>query len=110
MSAHQHPLVIDDTSSTESLLLAAEMLDQCTGVVMLNDMIALHPTAIAIMCEVIDPTPNAHRCAEEFKVLVENAERNLFKSKLADLLPQKPLNWVVISDDEINVINKSNMP
>jgi hypothetical protein len=98
MSAYKHALAIDDTSSTSSLLLAVEALERCEGVVMLNGVVALRPTTNAILCEVIDPTPNAHRCAEEFKVLIENAERGLAKSKFAPLLPRKTLRWLVISD------------
>jgi len=99
MPAYKHALVIDDASSEQRLLLAAKVLDRCEGVVMLDGVIALRPTPGAILCEVIDPTPAAHRCAEEFKVLVENAGHTLARSKLASRLPRRPLQWLVVEDD-----------
>jgi hypothetical protein len=98
MSASRRTLMIDETSSQERLLLAAELLDRCEADVVLNGAIAIHCTADAVLCEVMDPTPGAHRCAEEFKVLVENAARDLAQSKLAPLLPNRPLRWVVVDD------------
>jgi hypothetical protein len=99
MSAYKHALLIDDAPETPSLLLAAKALEHCDNVVMLNGIVALRPTSNAILCEVIDPTQDAHRCAEEFKVLIENAERSLAKSKLASLLPNRSLKWLVVSDN-----------
>jgi len=98
MSAYKQALIVDDDSSEQRLLLAADVLKRGEGVVMLDGVVALRPTPDAILCEVIDPTPTAHRCAEEFKVLVENAERGLAKSKLARLLPRKRLEWIVVDD------------
>ena len=98
MSAYKHALVVDDASSEQRLALAAAVLDRCEGVVMLDGVVALRPTPSAILCEVIDPTPTAHRCAEEFKVLVENAGRGLAKSKLGRRLPPRPLRWLVVED------------
>lgn len=98
MSAYKHALLVDETSSEQSLLLAAEMLDHCEGVVMLGGVAALRSTPQVILCEVIDPMPNSHRCAEEFKVLIENAQRGLAASKLAALLPRRPLQWRVVDD------------
>jgi hypothetical protein len=59
MSAYENALVVDDTSSDERLALAAEVLDHCKEVVMLDGVVALRPTADAILCEVIDPMPNS---------------------------------------------------
>jgi hypothetical protein len=98
MSAYKHALVIDDTSSEQRLVLATEILDRCEGVVVLDGVVALRPTPNSILCEVIDPTPSAHRCAEEFRVLVENAARELSRSKLASRLPHRALQWRVIED------------
>lgn len=98
MSAYKHALTVDDSSSEQRLALAAEVLDRCDGVVMLDGVVALRPTPTAILCEVIDPWPTAHRCAEEFRVLVENASRGLAGSKLASRLPRRPLNWIVVDD------------
>jgi hypothetical protein len=99
MSAYKHALVIDDASSEQRLAFAAEVLERCEGIVMLDGVVALRPTPGAILCEVIDPMPTAHRCAEEFKVLVENAGRTFARSKLASRLPRRPLQWLVVEDD-----------
>jgi hypothetical protein len=56
----------------------------------------LRPSAREIRCEVVDVAPAAHRCEEEYKVLVENAARALERSKLAAMLPRRPLRWVVV--------------
>lgn len=98
MSAYRHALTIDDESPAQRLALAAGILERCEGVVMLNGMLALRPTPAVILCEVIDPTPDAHRCAEEFKVLIENASLSLSSSKLAKQLPDRPLQWLVVDD------------
>ena len=88
--------VIDDTATPERLAQAADLLDRCTGVVLLVTDIVLRPGVREIRCEVVDPTPAAHRCEEEYKVLVENAARALVRSKLGALLPDRPLRWVVV--------------
>jgi len=98
MSAYKHAFVVDETSSEQRLAFAAKILDRCEGVVKLNGVIALRATPSVILCEVIDPTPTAHRCAEEFKVLVENADRMLARSMLASRLPPRPLHWLVVED------------
>jgi hypothetical protein len=90
------PFVIDHTATAERLAQAADLLDRCTGVVMLMPAIVLRPGACEIRCEVVDPSPAAHRCAEEYKVLVENAARALVRSKLGVLLPKRPLRWAVV--------------
>ena len=58
--------------------------------------IVLRPGVREIRCEVVDSTPAAHRCEEEYKVLVENAARALVRSKLGALLPDRPLRWAVV--------------
>ena len=96
MSAYEDALLVDDASSEQRLTLAAERLERCEGVVMLDGVVALRPTPDAIRCEVLDRTPSAHRCAEEYKVLIENAGRRLARSRLADQLPRRPLQWAVV--------------
>jgi hypothetical protein len=98
MSAYRDALVVDDSSSDQRLDLAVGVLNRCEGVVLLDGVVALRPTPRAIICEVIDPAPTAHRCAEEFKVLVENASLVLANSKLAKWLPSRSLEWVVVDD------------
>ena len=67
--------VVDDTATPERLAQAVDLLNRCTGVVLLMPAILLRPSVREIRCEVVDPTPAAHRCEEEYKVLVENAAR-----------------------------------
>jgi hypothetical protein len=97
-SAYRHALVVDDASSEQRLALAADILDRCEGVVMLDGAIAVRSTPDVILCEVVDPMATAHRCAEEFKVLVENAGRRLAGSRLASRLPDRPMRWRVVED------------
>lgn len=109
-SAYEQALVIDDTSSDQRIALAADRLDRCEGIVLLDGVVALRPTPSVIRCEVIDPTPSAHRCAEEFKVLVENAGRRLSGSKLAARLPRRPLMWMVVEVSESGVAESWTAP
>jgi hypothetical protein len=97
-SAYRQALVVGTASSEEQLALAAQTLDRCEGIVMLQDVARLRPQLEVIQCEVIDPAPGAHRCAEEFRVLIENAGRALAASRLASRLPRRPLRWLVVSD------------
>lgn len=96
MPAHERTLVVDEASSESCLAEAAQVLERCEGVVVLDGVAALRATPRAIVCEVIDPMPGAHRCAEEFKVLLENAGRALAGSRLASRLPGRPLHWVIV--------------
>ena len=96
--------VIDETATPERLVQAVEILDRCAGIVMLMPAIVLRPSVREIRCEVIDPNPAAHRCEEEYKVLVENAARALERSKLGALLPDRPLRWVVVEDRGSGVV------
>ena len=98
MSAYRDALVVDDSSTDQRLALATTVLERCEGVVLFDGIVALRPTPHAIICEVIDPAPNAHRCAEEFKVLVDNARLGLANSKLSKRLPSRPLEWLVVDD------------
>lgn len=98
MSAYRDALVVDQASSDARVALAAKMLSSSEGVVLLEGLVALRPDTDAILCEVLDPMPSSHRCAEEFGVLIENAKRALEASKLGDRLPDKPLRWIVVDD------------
>lgn len=98
MPAYPHALRVDGSASAQRLAAAATMLEHCEGIVMMPDVVALRPTPRAICCEVIDPIPDAHRCAEEFRVLIENASRALASSTLAARLPNRPLQWIVVDD------------
>jgi hypothetical protein len=98
MSAYKDALALDRHSPPSRVTLAAELLERCEGIVLVEGLVALRPTATAILCEVIDSAAAAHRCAEEYRVLVENAARCLEKSDLRKFLPDRPLRWVVVDE------------
>jgi hypothetical protein len=83
MPAYPHALGVDESASARRLAEAATRLERSVGIVMLPGVVALRPTPHAICCEVIDPMPDAHRWAEEFWVLIENASHALARSMLA---------------------------
>lgn len=89
---------INDKSSEEQLLAAATSIRSGEGRVVFGDLVVLSATPNEICCEVVDPTPGAHRCAMEFEVLKENAARALEGSRLAALLPARPWRWIVGAD------------
>ena len=96
MSACRDALAIDAEASTERLALAAQILAGREGVVMLEGAVALRSTSALLLCEVVDPMPSARRCAVEYEVLVENAQRTLEASTLRQLLPDLPRRWSVV--------------
>jgi hypothetical protein len=65
---------------------------------MLEGTVAMYSTPNDVFCEVIEPMPTVRRSADEYKALVETAARGLANSKIANLLPARPLNWVVVDD------------
>lgn len=109
-SGYEQALVVDDESSEQRLALAADLLEACRGIVLLDGVIALRPGPAWIYCEVIDPDPSAHRCAEEFKVMVENAARRLAGSKLALRLPRRPVRWLVVERCEPGIVELWSAP
>lgn len=98
MSAYKNALAIDTDSSDRQLALAADILGGHEGVVLLEGLIALRTLRTHLRCEVLDPSPAARRCANEYEVLVENARRVLQASKLRELLPNVPRKWLVVAD------------
>jgi hypothetical protein len=96
-SSHYHDaLRIDAASSAKRIEQAAQRLASGTGLLLLDDRIALRRTQGWLACEVIDPAPGARRCAVEYEVLVENAQRALEASRIAECLPALPRKWTVI--------------
>ena len=91
-------LVIDESSSEQRLQLAAELLESCSGVVVLDGVVTLWPRPTDTECAVAVTVHSIARCEEEYKVLVENAARTFQASKLAPRMPDRPLRWVVIDD------------
>lgn len=91
-------LVIGKDAPDERLARAAEVLAGPDGTVMFAGLVVLRRTRTHLLCEVVDPTPSAHRCAREFDVLLENAQRRLAASKLGQLLPDVPRRWRVAEE------------
>jgi hypothetical protein len=104
MHAHPDAFPVDDGSSREHLELATGILAGEAGAVLFERTLALRPARHSIRCEVLDDPHGAHRCAEEYKVLVENAARRLASSCLAPFLPHKRLTWVVVVDSGEGVV------
>ena len=98
MSAYRDALSIDAEASDQRLALAAQVLADRSGVVVLQGVVALCPMRTELLCEVVDPMPSSHRCAVEYEVMVENARRALEASKLRDLLPPLSRRWLVVED------------
>ncbi|MGC3980220.1 MAG: hypothetical protein QM808_03085 [Steroidobacteraceae bacterium] len=98
MFAYDNALSIDGNASAHSLAVAADRLINRKGVVLLDDKLALRPTHSRLYCEVIDPEPSAHRCEQEYAVLVENARRIFEASSLSALLSDVPRLWLVVAE------------
>ncbi len=91
-------IAIDGAATPERVAQAVAALAQCTGTVLLEPGLHLRASDREIRCEVLDSTSAAHRCEEEYKVLVENAARALQRSQLAASLPDRPLRWAVVEE------------
>lgn len=89
-------MVVNESTSAAEFARAGEALQQSGAVVLYGGYIALRAEGGHIVCEVIDTEPFSHRCAEEFAVMVENAQLALAASGLA--LPKCPLKWRVVED------------
>jgi hypothetical protein len=98
MSAHATALAIDDDASDERLMLATRILHDGDGIVLFKGLIALRRLRGQLLCEILDATPSSRRCAHEYEVLVENARRELQRSRLWQLLPAIPCTWTVVED------------
>ena len=104
MPANGDVLAIDTGASAQELVRAAETLEYGAGAVMVAGLVVLRRTPVYLVCEVIDPAPSAHRCAHEYEVLVENAQRALEASGLRDILPGLPRNWLVVDNSAADVV------
>lgn len=99
MSSASDILSLGDDASEERLALAVEMLTRRSGVVLFEETILLRPEGGHLLCQVLDPISSAHRCANEYEVLVENARRLLDASRLRKVLPRLPKKWSVVEGD-----------
>ena len=88
------------TQRNQQLALVAKALAGGKSVVVLEGMLVLRPARGELLCEVIDPTPSARRCANEYEVLVENAQRALETSNLGSVLPRLRRTWVVVAETD----------
>ncbi len=84
--------------SDQRFALAAKTLAAGESVVMFEGTLVLRPARGELVCEVVDPAPAARRCANEYEVLVENAQRAFEASKLGTLLPHLRRRWLVVGD------------
>jgi hypothetical protein len=98
VSAYRHALAIEPDDSDHRVGLAAQILAEGEGIVLLGGTLALRSTGRELLCEVVDPSPTARRCDNEYEVLVENAQRALERSRLYELLPPLPERWSVVED------------
>ena len=95
MSAYRDALHISLAEAGPRLALAADLLAQSTAVVVLADRLALRPFDDRILCEVISASAIDERTYESE---VSEAEHMLSQSTLKDLLPGRPLEWLVVAD------------
>jgi hypothetical protein len=102
MTLFEDFLAVDRTSSYRELVLAADLLERCAGVVSWEGILLIRPTREYLICDVIDTDPYSHRCAEEFAVLVENARLTLGASKLQGLMPHRRQVWRVTEGTDKN--------
>ena len=98
MSRDGNVLAIEAGDSDQRFALAAKTLTGGESVVMFEGTLVLRPARGGLLCEVVDPAPSARRCANEYEVLVENAQRALEASKLNALLPRLRRSWLVVGD------------
>ncbi|MEO8466915.1 MAG: hypothetical protein ABI640_16375 [Gammaproteobacteria bacterium] len=98
MPLNNDALAIETGDSDQRFALAANTLATGASVAMFDGALILRARCGELVCEVVDPTPSARRCANEYEVLVENAQRALESSKLDALLPRIRRRWVVVGD------------
>ena len=96
VTARRPSLVVDEQASERQLARAVAALDSGKSAVILKGVVCLHPRQFQILCEVLDPAPLQHRCAQEYAVMVENARRALACSALGARLPVRAQYWVVV--------------
>ena len=98
MSIDGDTLTLENGASDQRFALAAKALAAGESVVVFEGALILRPARGELVCEVVDPAPSARRCANEYEVLVENAQHALEGSKLSALLPHLRRSWLVVGD------------
>ena|SRR6185295_9161622 len=98
MSTSKDTVALELADSDERLAFAAKALANGRSIALLEGTLILRPAPGELRCEVVDPEPSARRCANEYEVLVENAQRALECSRLAPLLPSFRRTWLVVDE------------
>jgi hypothetical protein len=98
--AELETLVVGPGASEQRLALAADLLERCEAIVIVEGIARLTPKPDFIECAIEEPIPGASRCEEEYRALIENATRALDATRLGAHLPDRPLRWVIVDDDE----------
>ncbi len=91
----QRVLQLGRDAPRERTALAADMLARGEAAVALEAIVVLRFATDVIHCEIVDPDFSAHRCAEEYRVLMENAARALERSELRQYLTHRAMRWVI---------------
>lgn len=99
MSVDKEALRIDPQAPIEHVAYAVQALQRGAAVVHFHGMVEIYFTDGELRGDVIDPESGAHRCEEEFKVLVENAARLLEQTELGAQLRLDAMRWRVVRTD-----------
>lgn len=76
-------------------------------IIVIEGDLTLRVSEAAIVCELTDPDPTSHRCAEEYRVMVENAARRLEASGALARIPDRPRRWRVVDAAGEAVVEES---
>lgn len=98
MPEQSSPFPLEKSSPASTVRRAVDLVSSGEGAVLLDRMLVVRPVSDGISCEVIDPDHGMHRCAEEYRVLIENAARHLAASALSAPLAHRRLIWRVVED------------
>lgn len=69
--------------------------------------LTLRVSGDVVVCELTDPDPTVHRCAEEYRVMVENAARRLEASGALARFPGRLCRWRVVDAAGDPVVEES---
>ena len=94
MSAYEDALHITAGEIGPRALLASEVLSTRSGVVVLDNVLALRPEPDRIFCEVIAEAGSPHN----YQAAVEAAQSLLKSSTLFNSVSGKALCWLVVDD------------
>jgi hypothetical protein len=95
MSAYKSDLHIRANESGRRAELAAGLVSEGQGVVVIEETLALRPNGGELLCEVIS-RPSLD--VATYRAAVENAKALLASSSLAAATSSKKLSWLVVED------------